>query len=375
MVIIVCVESLVPGMRLFADMANHSGHPTVIWNDNLELLPNARLEPVPKECVSVVQRFFDLKHESYGSLDHLEACCNTHYNAYLQRMDGLTTPKEQVILVVWGSVSLVSRCAIYAAKTAGIGTILCVESPLLPEQKPRTSWIVTLDATYYEYNKNHENPLLRYFPIGFGDPIADIPAMEEYRQWWLTNKQTKPYHRERVTDDEFCIPEELQPSNPYRVVTFGQIYYDAARMFQVEQGDLDLMIEASRTAGAVYKPHPLIDESSPPGLTVVPNGLSIHSVLKHANCTLTINSNVGLETFMYGLPVVAFSDAIYRGPGLTAPPSLDVSDWYDPLHCDYNSRMIWLSVLRQRHHVHVEDNLDAAIDRLIEGREIANAPS
>ena len=65
MVIIVCVESLVPGMRLFADMANHSGHPTVIWNDNLELLPNARLEPVPKECVSVVQRFFDLKHESY----------------------------------------------------------------------------------------------------------------------------------------------------------------------------------------------------------------------------------------------------------------------------------------------------------------------
>ena len=90
-----------------------------------------------------------------------EACCNTHYNAYLQRMDGLTTPKEQVILVVWGSVSLVSRCAIYAAKTAGIGTILGVESPLLPEQKPRTSWSVTLDATYYVYNKNPVNPLLR----------------------------------------------------------------------------------------------------------------------------------------------------------------------------------------------------------------------
>ena len=206
--------------------------------------------------------------------------------------------------------------------------------------------MATCGAAYYEQ-------ALTAF-AGWRTRQYDEAMICQYRSWWLEHKLTKPTHHRLVSNP----PVEVDLGSSPRVIWFGQVHNDAARLWQVSYEERKALYEDALRIGAWFKPHPYDDVYdayySGAGLRVLPRNLSIHSLIPQVEAIMVANSNVGMEAFMFDKPVAVYGRPIYGFPELVND---GIDQALDAPRVDWGARGRYLSYIRDHHHLEDTNHL------------------
>jgi len=245
-----------------------------------------------------------------------------------------------------GASRAAQRVAHVAAGWAGL-KVSYVEPAIFPRSEgvgmtlQRRKAIYTIPSEEYVAWREHD---------------ADYDRIEAYREWWLSNRRTKyeTYVEDRAL--EFDEPP---------VVWMQQVRGDAALYkWWVPNGALERITADVNALGAYVKGHPRDTTrwwTEFPEERVICEKTTIHDVFAKCRVVAVLSSGVGIEAWMYRLPVAVYGRPYY------AQADLVNSSIVDALECpriNDRERLRFLDYLVYEDSVLIRD-VEMALERII----------
>src|SRR3990167_8465664 len=210
-------------------------------------------------------------------------------------------------IITWGSAWLPTRAAILAAHRQGV-PVSCVEWGMF---RPRADFtcIVTPGAGYYQLGPEQFT--------AWQSHETNEQALSDFCRQWRAVMQTKL--------DMATVYTRIE--NHFERVWFDQVRMDAAAFWGTEYAKSDHIamvrareaLDAEVTArGGWRKAHPYDPTRTstvPPERNIEPS-VSIHSVLPQCDSVAVLTSTVGLEAWLYDLPVFSWAKPWYAHEGM-----------------------------------------------------------
>jgi hypothetical protein len=225
----------------------------------------------------------------------------TNYLYYTSALAIARGERRLTHVVTSGSSRLMQRVIVASARRLGL-PLWCLEQPIFPRHDA-ASLMLTRDRAIYEVPADKFNAWRDY------DYQPD--RMRAYRERWLADRRTK--HERFVSDHTVSLPSGA-------VVWFQQVAGDAALYhWWVPPGAPERLADDAREHGAYAKGHPRghsFPKADLPPERILPAEASIHDVFPQVAGVAVLSSAVGLEAWLYGLPVAVYGQPFYAHEGL-----------------------------------------------------------
>jgi capsular polysaccharide export protein len=224
------------------------------------------------------------------------------FNAYSRFFSKITVD----YIAVWGGLKGHQSIAVAAAKNAGISIIYMENGPL-----PQTT---AVDTKGINFNNSLPRDIKFYRENGKASP--SLPTQLQDRNLHKDRKETEK-NIESLPSRYIFIP--FQVDDDSQILSFSPWIQNMTHLYEVldqiipnMQSDMFFIIKehpsSSRSYSHLHQRNPRIKFA---------NSQSTQNLIENAEAVITINSTVGLESMLFGKPVITLGQAFYSMDGLT----------------------------------------------------------
>ncbi len=280
--------------------------PIEVWHHEPRAPLPAGLEPTDDEIEDIVQ-YQRWRYDSgyvgrtEPTMDHWVDFAFRNFSYYTSALRIAKECRGLTHIVTSGSSRAGQRVILVAAARLGIKAS-CTEPAIFPRRR-RAAMMITRQSAHYGVPAQEFSEWRNH--------VCDEKRIGEYRDWWLAERRTK--HEKSVSEHDIGADE-------LSVVWFQQVTGDAALYRWWVPGDeRATIVDDARASGAYVKGHPRARRNGWPSFPdeqVLPARASIHDVFPKCGVAAVISSAVGMEAWMYDLPVAVYGQPFYAQPEL-----------------------------------------------------------
>jgi hypothetical protein len=316
--------------------------PVEVWGHEPQVELPAGLEPTAEELEDIIQ-FQDWRLRTNVPFDpdltreQWIRFAEVNFNYYTSAFRIARDNRGLTHIVLSGSSRAGQRVVSVAARRLRLN-VTCLEPAIFPRPEG-AALMLTKGRAHYAA------PADQF--LDWREHTLDDARVREYRAWWLAERRTK--HEKFV--------ERVEPAlHDGAVIWFQQVPGDAALYrWWVPDGALDRIERDLRAVDGHVKGHPRADDSHLPRFPAdrtIDRKANIHDVLPRCHVAAVLSSAVGMEAWMYGLPVAVYGAPFYAQPELV---NSSIPDALASPRVDHAERMRFLDYFIHEYTVLVSD--------------------